>query len=307
MVTHTGIRWKIAKQSTDRIGEADTGARKLGASMKQSLLLDIVSFIAHRRRVVLKNGLRSLRHYGLYDYDVSTIKQMGCFIRIANLKACRHPGLVLDRKFSKKGTVNLFKLENNIARAKSIVREYALCNEWDFFCTFTINKNLYDRYDFPTFYKHFAKFISNYNRSCNEEEKVKYLLIPEMHKDGAWHMHGLLKGIRNKDTYINKNGFMSWKQYEERFGFISFSPIDDINRCCNYILKYISKDISKSVSELGCHLYYAPNGLKRGELLFRGNLRLKCNWDYETPDGFCRIKNFDNRHEDYTSMIEVMG
>lgn len=244
-------------------------------------------------------------HYGLYDYDVSTIKRIGYLIKVSNLKACRHPGLIIEQRYSKKGTVNNFKLENNIARAKSNIREYALCNPWDYFCTFTISKDKYDRYNFQAFYKDFAKFISNYNRSCNKNEKVKYLVIPEMHKDGAWHLHGLLKGIRQVDMYINKYGYISWTKYEEKFGYISFDPIRSIDNCSKYLLKYITKDISRCVSDLGCHLYYSSNGLKKGEMIFRGKLELKCEWDYETPDGFCKIKYFDERKVDPDDYIRV--
>lgn len=246
-----------------------------------------------------------IKHYGLYDYDISTIKRIGHLIKVSNLKACRHPGLIVDHKFSKKGTVNSCKLENNISRAKTFAREYALCNQWDYFCTFTISPEKYDRYNFKIYYKDFAKFINNYNRSCKEVEKVKYLLIPEMHKDGAWHMHGLIKGIRDEDLYINQYGYISWIKYEEKFGFISFDRIRDIDLCSKYILKYITKDICESVFSLGNHLYYSSNGLKKGEHLYRGHLELLCNWDYIRPDGLCRVKTFVERKEDFNKYIRV--
>lgn len=244
-------------------------------------------------------------HRGLYDYDISTIKRIGHLIRISNLKACRHPGLEIEKQYSRKGTINSTKLENNISRARTNIIEYALCNQWDYFCTFTISPEKYDRYNFKEYYRDFSKFINNYNRSCKDEEIVKYLLIPEMHKDGAWHMHGLLKGIRKEDLYINQYSYIGWIKYEEKFGYISIDRIRDIEHCSKYILKYITKEISQNVYSLGNHLYYSSNGLNKGQQFYRGSLELLCDWDYVRPDGLCRVKTFDERKDDFTKYIKV--
>jgi len=245
-------------------------------------------------------------HYGLYDYDITTIKKLGHITRVSNLKAVRCSGLECEIHRSKKNTINDSKLENNISRAKTKVKELVLCNEWNYFCTFTISKEKYNRYDFKTYYEKFSKFIGNYNRSCLPDEKVKYIFVPEMHKDGAWHIHGFIKGIRKKDIYINGHGYLGWTQYEEKFGFISFSDIRDIDKSANYILKYITKDTTKNISALGMHIYYASKGLETAEIIYKGKILLKCPWGYETKDGYCRIKEFDGRYQDYKDYIEVM-
>lgn len=241
----------------------------------------------------------------LYDNNVTLIKSMGNKIKVVNLNACRIAGLEDERQRSDKCTVNTAKLDNNLARAKSKIQEYVLCNPWDYFVTLTISPEKYDRYNLKTFYKDFSEFLHNYNRRASDEEKVKYLLVPELHEDGAWHMHGFLKGIRIKDIYKNKYGYLGWHQYEDKFGFISFSPIRDVDRASNYIKKYLTKDTAKNVTELNQHLYYISKGLATAELLFRGTASLKCAWDYETPDGNCRIKTFDVRIDDFPNMIEV--
>jgi len=246
--------------------------------------------------------------YGLYDYDVTIIKRLGKhFIKLTNLSACRKAGLVVDREYSPKGSVNNIKLENNLSRAKSNVLDLSLSNPWKYFCTFTIDKEKCNRYDFKAYYKAFSKFVSNYNRYLPDDEKVKYLFIPERHIDGAWHIHGILNNIPEKDIFINKNGYLSWKKYAEKFGFMSFSEIKDIDACSLYLLKYITKDMCRSISELGGHLYYASNGLRKAEIDFKGKVRLKnCNWDYETKDGYCRIKTIDTRYQNFDEMVELI-
>ena len=246
--------------------------------------------------------------YNNYREKIASAKLLGDHIlKVTEVSYCPIKGLELETPHNRnpKNSVNDFKLENNRSRALSTIRELALCNPWEYFCTLTISPEHYDRYNLKEYQKNLSEFIHSYNRNCNECEKVKYLLIPEMHKDGAWHMHGFLSGIKKKDLYINDNGYLGWTSYEKRFGFISFSKIRDIDRAANYITKYISKDAAKNVTALGAHLYYASKNLNRASTLYKGRINLHCDWDYVHPDGYCKIKIFDMRKDDYDSYIEV--
>lgn len=119
--------------------------------------------------------------------------------------------------------------------------------------------------------KNLGEFIHNYNRRCDSEYAVRYLLVPEKHQDGAWHMHGFIKGIRPKDLYTNQYGHLTWKSYEKKFGFISMDKIKDKERASSYILKYMTKDTAHSISELNAHLFYASKKLNRSEEIYRGS------------------------------------
>lgn len=245
----------------------------------------------------------------VYDHDIFTVKQYGEHMtKLSYLSAVRKPGYVaVGKDSSKKGSVNTEKLACNILRAKSKVREYGFCNDWDFFCTFTLSPEKYDRHNLQKFQKDFSEFLHNYNRRCKEDEKVAYLLVPEMHKDGSWHMHGLIKGIRQKDLYVNKYGYLTWKQYEDRFGFISMDKIKDHEKVVIYLTKYITKEMSGTVRELGAHLYYASKGLATSLELYRGKASFHGTWDWEHPEGYCKIKTFDDRKgEDISECLELI-
>lgn len=243
----------------------------------------------------------------LYDYDVSTVKQLGEHtVKVTYTSACRIKGMEDEAVHIAKCSVNTEKLNNNICRARSKVQEMVLCNPWDYWCTFTISPKKYDRYNLKTYFADFSEFLHNYNRRCTDADKVRYILIPEMHKDKAWHMHGFIKGIRKADLYINDNGYLSWKQYADKFGYMSMSKIRSVDRASSYMLKYMTKDIAKNVTDLGAHLYYCSKGLKVAETLYKGHLALHCPWDYEHPDGFCKIKTFDIRKENIEEFIEVL-
>ena len=241
-----------------------------------------------------------------YQHDIFTIKHYGEHIeKIAYIKTMREAGWEDERETKAKGSVNDDKLSNNLARAKTLVKEYALCNPWDYWCTFTISPDKFNRYNLNEFYKHFAEFIHGYNKRQPEAYKVKYLLVPEQHKDGAWHMHGFIKGINPKDLLKNENGYMTWKQYNRKFGFISMDVIKDMDKASSYILKYMTKDTDKNVTEINKHVYYCSKGLQRAVEIFRGRAEFHGNWDWEHPDGYCKIKTIDLRKDNIHDYIEV--
>ena len=175
------------------------------------------------------------------------------------------------------------RLEKSISRAKSRVLELALCNEFRWFCTFTQSEELRDRFDLKAFRKDFAMFVRNENRG--REEKIKYLLIPEQHKDGAWHMHGLLMGLTDDDLFPNEHGWLDWGRYRRKFGFFSCSEIKDKSSCSKYITKYITKDFAGKNRAAFGHLFFASQGLKGKEVL---------PWDYLTR---CPVEDFDFQNE----------
>lgn len=244
--------------------------------------------------------------------DVYTVKKYGDYtyriiynmcLRTKGFEEFESPLEDWDDMPNKKGSVNSSKLSNNLSRAKSRVREYVLCNPWDYWCTFTINPNLYDRYDLKTYFKDFSKFIRNYNRYCNDVDCIKYLFVAEMHQDSAWHLHGFIKGIKSKDLYINDYGFLTWKQYEKKFGFISMSKIQNLEKASSYMLKYMTKDVEKNVTDLNAHLYYCSKGLKKADVVFRGNGIFLSKWDWCSEDNYTKILTVDSREVDIDSIL----
>lgn len=158
------------------------------------------------------------------------------------------------------------KLDNSLIRSKSKMFEYALCNKFEYFVTLTLNKDLHNRYDLSNFKKKLGKFLDNYKQrnSCN----IQYVLVPEFHKDGAVHMHGLIKGIPNKDLQQNEYGYLDWTPYSKRFGYFSCSPIRDYENCAKYVTKYITKEL-KSMPK-GSQILLCSKGLKTAQILAKG-------------------------------------
>lgn len=133
-----------------------------------------------------------------YEYGVAVLKKYGSKYKLTVHNVLRQKGWESeDCPQSKKGEVNSAKLLSNLSRTRNTIFELAMCNEWDLFCTFTLDKTKYDRYNLDSFRKDFTHMI-RYLRE-KYKSKIDYLLIPERHKDGAWHMHGFIKGLPSEE------------------------------------------------------------------------------------------------------------
>lgn len=239
-------------------------------------------------------------------------------LRITHFNTLRTSGIEdKNKKYTTKGSVNKEKLEENIIRAKSKIYELAICNDWELFATFTLNKEKYNRYDLDKFVSDFSReFLKSYNRK--HKLKIKYFVIPEKHKDGAWHLHGFFMGLPiehlkefNEVDYIELPPYIlkkirkgekvyDWLPYVDKFGWCDLEPIKNHEACSKYVTKYIVKDLSKSVTEVGAHLYYCSQGLNRAMKIKQGYMIGKIIPDYENE--YCRVKTVDYTDENLKNL-----
>ena len=218
-----------------------------------------------------------------YDYNVAYLKKYGDRYKVQVLKCVRKKG-VSNINYNAKGTVNDKKLDCNIRRAKNTVKELVLCNEWEYFVNLTLNKEKYDRYNLKKYIKDLSQYIRNLRQKYRAN--IEYLLIPEQHKDGAWHMHGFIMGLPRTELelfdkeqrlpyYIlekleNDEEIYNWAGYQDRFGFCEIEPIRDKERVSIYVTKDITKDLASSVQELNAKMYYCSRGLRRAKVIKKG-------------------------------------
>ena len=192
------------------------------------------------------------------------------------------------------------KLDSAYSRARSMIRQYGLCNPWDYFVTLTLDKNKYNRHDLGRFKKDLSQFIRDMRKKYGENggKRLSFLLVPENHKDGAWHMHGLIYGLPDgavspfvrgvhPDKLVN-GGFLDWPDYAKKFGFVSLGKIRDQLSTVLYTTKYINKDIEALAELRGEHLYMASRPLNTAETIAEVYLNYKELDDVLTQDyKFC--------------------
>lgn len=203
-----------------------------------------------------------------YSYDLKKIVRMkngACSVRNWD----ELPRIKLENK--KVGD----KFYSSFARAKSVFFDVVMSNEWDYFVTLTLDPKKYDRHDLSTWRKDLNQWFRDLRKKGLD---ISYAFVPERHKDGAWHIHGLLRCPQlwdylqpfEKGKHPQKlvDGTLEkqwrwWPEYQERFGFGSFSPIVNHEACCRYVCKYITKDMARVNASLNSQLYTCSVGLKR--------------------------------------------
>lgn len=219
-----------------------------------------------------------------YNGDTYSIYRYGDQIKLVLFRFEHNRKTVgAKRKLEESITTSEERFQSSLSRARSRIYELAACNEFEFFCTFTIDGEKLDRYDLTAYRKSFTHFIRNENARRLIDDKIRYLVIPERHKDGAWHMHGLLSGL-SEQLEKNKYGYMDWPRYSERYGFFNCSRIKDRQATAGYMVKYITKDIAATTRAAGEHLFFASQGLKGREVIAkenRGGLPDDLVFDYE--------------------------
>ncbi len=171
----------------------------------------------------------------------------------------------------------------SLSRTKRNIKEICLCNDFKYFFTCTVNSKMCDRFHLQEVQDKMKKICKKIKRKNNE---FKYIFITEKHENGAFHFHGMAK---NLELYKNEYGYLSSKDFDE-LGYNSFSIIQDFNKCCNYITKYITK---KCVKNENNQIYFCSRGLKRPKDEFMINYDLTEIFDKVFENDYIQKKDFD--------------
>lgn len=142
------------------------------------------------------------------------------------------------------------------------IYEVSRANEWNYFLTLTFDPKIIDNTDYDLITKKVSKWLNNLRTRYAPD--LKYLLVPELHKDGKkYHFHGLLSNIGNlklihsgkvsvgkyiKDFKDFPNGDVIYNLENWKYGFSTVTKVKDNARVACYITKYITKELC-SVTE----------------------------------------------------------
>lgn len=189
---------------------------------------------------------------------------------------------------------------DSMRRARNKVYEIAAANEdFRYFVTLTLDREKVDRYDPEEVGRKVNKWLSN---AANRKD-LKYLVVGELHEDGAIHFHGLFNEseVRMQDSGTVKVAGhkkpikqatarrlhipdQEWQHVfnvaDYSYGFSSALELPDDGDTREAVARYITKYITKKLKKVFGKWYWAGGeGLKR-ELPYR-----KLNLDYSALDG----------------------
>lgn len=161
----------------------------------------------------------------------------------------------------------------SVTRSKNKIHDLARSETWEYFVTLTYDSSKTDRYDYNECLKKCRVWLNNQRRSYAQD--LAYIFVPEKHKDGAYHFHGLVANVGNMKfidsgkVAIGKNAVTRTdknKSYPTiynlggwHFGWSTATKVKDSFKATNYITKYVTKDICADLK--GKHRYIASKNL----------------------------------------------
>lgn len=92
-----------------------------------------------------------------------------------------------------------------VRRARVALRDYALSTEFRYFVTLTLDASKVDRFDMVEITKKMQAWCSN----MVQRHGLCYVLVPELHKDGAVHFHGFFNDalpVKDSGTVVPPSG-----------------------------------------------------------------------------------------------------
>lgn len=155
-------------------------------------------------------------------------------------------------------------MERSMRRARAKLRRLALANDFQYFVTLTLNPEMIDRYDGSAIVKVLGRWCDNMVR----RNGLRYILVPEQHKDGAFHFHGFFAGdgLEVIDSGVKWEDRTVYNLPQWKLGFSTAQELyGDYHAAVGYCCKYIGKQ--QGERPLG-RWYYSGGALREPEKIY---------------------------------------
>lgn len=153
-------------------------------------------------------------------------------------------------------------------RAAAQLRRYCHCMDARYFVTLTVDAARCDRYDIPAVTRKLSQWADNQVR----RRGLVYILVPELHKDGALHYHGLFndalsvvdsgtlsipgrkrpkrpRSNAERARLLDAGAQVIYNLPSWSFGFTTAIPLyGDHDRAISYVSKYIGKQSGQKIA-----------------------------------------------------------
>ena len=156
----------------------------------------------------------------------------------------KHNGTYSDKLLEEKTRKYLKQVKTNII---NLAFNY---DKWEYFITLTFDFRKIGEYSHEKAIELLTKWLDNQK---HQNKNMKYLLVPEFHKSGRLHFHGLVadvpkwkleKALNPKNGRpIIQNGLQIYNLVNYKLGFTTISRIKDQEKVSNYISKYATKEL----------------------------------------------------------------
>ena len=152
-------------------------------------------------------------------------------------------------------------IASSMNRTVNAVYHKARSNTWDWFVTLTFDPDLVDSFDYGLAVAKLSKWLNNLRRLSPD---IGYVMVPEKHKSGRYHFHGLFRDCDGIDFVASgktdHKGNPIYNVGSYRLGWSTATRISDQSKVTKYIAKYISKDLCQVAS--GRKRYWCSRNLE---------------------------------------------
>jgi len=184
----------------------------------------------------------------------------------------------------------------SMSRTKQSVNYLARSNNFQWFVTWTFNPEKVDSFDYAACVQHLSDWLSNAKKRCPD---MHYIVVPERHKSGRYHFHGLLGACDDLgfvDSGHRSKGDVIYNIGSYKLGFTTATRIKDMKRVAGYILKYITKDLIGVTK--GRKRFWASRNLNRApirSIMIKYGMKNKlCQFLRRCAGYVCEVQNLFN-------------
>lgn len=171
-----------------------------------------------------------------------------------------------------------------VRRAKAKMRDYCYSTEFKWFVTLTLDPEKINRYDVPVIVRKMSQW-------CSDQVKrrgLTYVLVPELHEDGAVHFHGFFNDVlevvdsgtiipvrgkrpikprseAHREKLLRDGGHIVYNLPRWKLGFTTAIALyGDYRKAVGYVLKYVGKELSADGTprKIGGRWYYSGGKLR---------------------------------------------
>lgn len=176
--------------------------------------------------------------------------------------------------------------QRELWKIKTKIKDYVLCNDFDQFWTLTFNS---DRYDYSIAFEKMSKWL---RKMRDKYGRFNYIVIPELHKDGAIHFHAVFGNFKGKLINSGKKhkNVTVWNSADWEYGFTTITRMRNKERCASYVTKYFTKDMQNSIVGKNKKKYWLSRDLKKPVVSYSSldlSAELEVEPDFESD--MCRI------------------
>lgn len=141
-------------------------------------------------------------------------------------------------------------LYNSKSKLIDLVYHNSMIQPWEYFVTLTFDPKEVDSLDYHSVSESLAMWTDNMK---HQNPDMAYILVPELHKSGRIHWHGVFRNVPNwtltparsakTNRLIYKNGVQIFNLDNYKYGHTTVSKIKNQEAVSVYCSKYMTKDM----------------------------------------------------------------